>query len=94
MLTVKSAQSESCELFYLGSNEDYSLRDSISDGSEKLLPRCEQESSVLCVTLVKGGTYHQAHISPEACCLSQGADVTTTDVNALVSCPWICSGVF
>ena len=33
----KKAKHERCELFYLGQNEDYSLGESISDFSEKLL---------------------------------------------------------
>ena len=34
LLTEKSAQFESCELFYLGQNEDNRPGDSISDSSE------------------------------------------------------------
>ena len=60
MLTVKSAQSESCELFYLGSNEDYSLRDSISDGSEKLLQSGWDGGRAVCVILCRASTCNHA----------------------------------
>ena len=41
-----SAQCESCELFYLGQNEDYSPGDSISESSEKLLQRGRGKVSI------------------------------------------------
>ena len=39
--------------FYLGQNEDYSLGDSISDSSEKLLQRGDRKVNIYAV-LVKG----------------------------------------
>ena len=42
-LVQKAPQRESCELFYLGQNKDYSPEDSLSDSSEKLLVRDEEE---------------------------------------------------
>lgn len=90
----KKVQCESRELSFLGAKLGLALGDSISDGSEKLLPRRKQESSVLRVILVKGVHIIKHTSLPEACCSSQGADVTIKDFSTLVLCPWICSGVF
>ena len=37
LLTEKNAQHESCDKFYWGQDEDYSIGDSLSDSSEELL---------------------------------------------------------
>ena len=50
---IRKAQCESCELFYLGQNEDDSLGDSTSDSSERLLQRGSGEKSIYKI-LVKG----------------------------------------
>ena len=39
---------ESCELFYLGQNENFGPGDSISDSSRKLLQRAREESQYIC----------------------------------------------
>ena len=44
----KSTMWELWVKFYLGQNEDYSLGDSISESSEKLLPRGMGESQYMC----------------------------------------------
>ena len=51
--TKKVDQLESCEMFYLGQNEDFSLRDSISDSCETLLQSGSGWKSIYLV-LVKG----------------------------------------
>ena len=53
MLTEKNVQHESCELFYLGQNEDWSKGDNTSDSSENILQTgCGGRS--IYVILVKG----------------------------------------
>ena len=64
--------------FYLGQNEDYSLGDSISDSSEKLLQRGRGEGQYM-YDFSEGGTRSQAHILVGGCSSSQGADITVND---------------
>ena len=49
----KDVQLESCELFYLGQNEDCSLGGSISDSSERLLQSSSGGKTIYNI-LVKG----------------------------------------
>ena len=44
----KNCTPESCELFYLGQNENFGPGDSISDSSQKLLQRAREESQYIC----------------------------------------------
>ena len=60
MLTKRDVQLESCELFYLGQNEDCSLGGSISDSSERLLQRGSGGKSIYKV-LEKGEFYAMKH---------------------------------
>ena len=51
---------------YLGQNKDFSLGDSTSDSSEKLLERVQGEGEYTCDFGEGGNTCNQAHIFPES----------------------------
>ena len=46
-LVTEEKARQSCELFYLRQNEDYSLGDSLSDSSEELLQRGRGKVSII-----------------------------------------------
>ena len=70
--------------FYLEQNEDYSLKDNISDSSEKLLQRGRGEGQYI-VDFGEGGVHAIKHIFFfSGFCLSQGAIVTMNDFSAFL----------
>ena len=74
--------------FYWGRNKDYSLEDSISDSSEKLLQRGRRwVGKVNIYVILMKGKYVQSsmyYFFAEDFCLSWGADVTRRDFSAFL----------